>query len=251
MQLSGKTALLTGATGGLGRAIASSLASRGATLILSSRKGAELEELAASLPGEGHSTFVCDLNEDGAGEALIAEVGEFDILIANAGLGGGDAIADADAAVIKIVMRVNLEVPMVMSAAASKAIRDRGAEGHIVLISSLAGKLIPTGSTLYSASKHGLRVFGTGLAADLDGSGIGVSLIYPGFVREAGMFHDSGRKAPPGLGTAAPDEVGEAVAGAIEDEKLHVDVAPLAQRSLANIGMHSPRLIQELEKRMG
>ena len=88
MELTGKTALLTGATGGLGRAIAHSLASRGAILILSSRKAEELDELAGSLPGSGHRAIVSDLGEDGAAVELVGEAGEVDILIANAGLPG-------------------------------------------------------------------------------------------------------------------------------------------------------------------
>ena len=71
MDLDGRTTLLTGATGGLGRAIARALASRGAKLVLSSRKAEDLEQLAASLPGEGHTTVVCDLAEEGAALALL------------------------------------------------------------------------------------------------------------------------------------------------------------------------------------
>ena len=76
MQITGKTALLTGATGGLGRAIALALAQRGATLVLSSRKADELEQLAGSLPGEGHRTVVSELGSDGSGEKLIAAASE-------------------------------------------------------------------------------------------------------------------------------------------------------------------------------
>src|SRR6478736_6772163 len=73
MDLNGRTALLTGATGGLGRAIATALAARGARLILSSRKAEELVKVARSLPGTGHTTLVSDLAEEGA--ALVREVG--------------------------------------------------------------------------------------------------------------------------------------------------------------------------------
>jgi short-subunit dehydrogenase len=88
VELAGKTILLTGATGGLGRAIASALADRGASLILSSRKPEELDRLAASLPGSDHRTIVSDLAEEGAALALLAEAGEIDALVANAGLPG-------------------------------------------------------------------------------------------------------------------------------------------------------------------
>ena len=86
MNLNGKLVLLTGATGGLGRAIAEALAARGATLVLSSRKGAELEQLAASLPGDGHRVEVCDLAEEGEALRLLDAAGEIDVLVANAAL---------------------------------------------------------------------------------------------------------------------------------------------------------------------
>ena len=86
VELAGKTVLLTGATGGLGRAMASALADRGASLILSSRKPEELDRLAASLPRSGHRTIVSDLAEEGAALALLAEAGEIDALVANAAL---------------------------------------------------------------------------------------------------------------------------------------------------------------------
>ena len=75
MELSGRTALLTGATGGLGRAIAAALAARGAKLVLSGRKAEALEALAAELPGEGHRVLPADLAEPGAAEKLAAEAG--------------------------------------------------------------------------------------------------------------------------------------------------------------------------------
>src|SRR5688572_11137964 len=86
MEIGGKTALLTGATGGLGRAIAGALAAKGASVILSSRKPEELDQLAASLPGSGHRTIVADLADSGAALKLLDEAGALDILVANAAL---------------------------------------------------------------------------------------------------------------------------------------------------------------------
>ena len=86
MDLHGRTTLLTGATGGLGRAIATALAARGAKLILSSRKTEELVKLARSLPGGGHTTLVADLAKDGAALALLDQAGDVDVLVANAAL---------------------------------------------------------------------------------------------------------------------------------------------------------------------
>jgi short-subunit dehydrogenase len=219
-------------------------------LVLSSRKEAELGEMVSALPGDGHRAVVADLADDGAAAKLFAGAGEFQILVANAGLPGGGAVEAANEAAISNVIRVNLEAPIVISALAAARMRERGS-GQIVLISSLAGKLIPAGAALYSASKSGLRAFGLGLRNDLAGSGVGVSVIYPGFVRDAGMFHDGGGKAPPGIGTATPEQVGAAVARAIEQDRAQVDVAPLQQRGFANLGIHMPRVMQRLERALG
>src|SRR5680860_1121267 len=94
MDLSGRSALLTGATGGLGRAIATALAGKGAKLILSGRKPEALTAMAAELPGEGHRTIPADLAEAGAAEKLAADAGDVDILIANAGLPGSGRLSD-------------------------------------------------------------------------------------------------------------------------------------------------------------
>src|SRR5687768_142808 len=105
MELNGKTVLLTGATGGLGRAIAEALAARGASLILSSRKSHELEALAGDLPGE-HRAAVADLAQPGAAIALLADAGEIDILVANAALPASGALDSFSQAEVERALRV-------------------------------------------------------------------------------------------------------------------------------------------------
>ena len=87
--------------------------------------------------------------------------------------------------------------------------------GHLVFVSSLSGKARKPRCSIYNATKFGLRGFALGLRTDLAPQGIGVSLVSPGFMRDAGMFADSGAKPPPGLGTATPDQVAAAVVRAI------------------------------------
>jgi len=249
LQIEGKTALLTGATGGLGRAIAAELAGAGATLVLSSRKGAELEELAAALPGSGHRTVVADLAEPGAVPPLLEAAGDVEILIANAGIGGGSALEHNDAEMITTINRVNLEVPMLLAAGLRRPMLERGS-GQMVFISSLAAKAIPGGTAIYAATKAGLRAFALGLRADIGGRGVGVSVVMPGFVREAGMFHDSGAKAPAAVGTASPADVADGVLSAIAGDRAEVDVAPVQQRAFANFSFHFHGLGKTLERRM-
>lgn len=250
MDIDGRTALLTGATGGLGRAIATELASAGATLILSSRSPEQLDGLAGELPGGPHRVVPADLATEGAAETLLDEAGGFDVLIANAGVGGGNAIEENSTKAIKRVSRLNLEVPMLLAAGVREGMLERGA-GHMVFVSSLAGKAIPVGSALYAATKAGLRAFALGLRADLHGTGVGVSSVNPGFVREAGMFHDSGAKPPPGMGTASPRDVARAVREAIEGDRGDVDVAPVQQRAFVNFSYHFHGLGKRIERAAG
>ncbi len=245
MELEGKTVLLTGATGGLGRAIAEALAERGATLVLSSRKPEELDALALDLPGEGHRRIVSDLAEPGAAETLAAEAGEVDVLIANAGLGATAPIEEFSGEEIAGIVTVNLEAPIRLVRAYVPAMRERGS-GHIVLVSSLAGKAATARTALYTATKAGLRGFGLSLRQDLAGNGVGVSIVCPGFVREAGMFARSGRTPPMNLGTTTPGAVAAATVRAIERNKGEVDVAPLRQRALANFASRRPHLAARL-----
>jgi short-subunit dehydrogenase len=239
MELAGRTALLTGATGGLGRAIAKALAERGADVVLSARSSEALEELAAALPGQGHRVLVADLAEPGAAERLVAEAGEVDILIANAGLPAAGWLAEFTPEELKRALRVNLEAPMLMARALFPPMIERGG-GQLVFVSSLSGKAASPRSSIYNATKFGLRGFALGLRSDLASRGVGVSLVSPGFVREAGMFAESGAKAPVGMGTATPEQVGDAVIKAIERDKVELAVAPLPQRALAHFGMLSP-----------
>jgi short-subunit dehydrogenase len=231
--------LLTGATGGLGRAIAEGLAAAGATLVLSSRKSAELDQLGSSLPGEGHRPVVADLAVEGSAEKLLAEAGRVEILVANAGLPATGKLGDFSADDIARAVRVNLEAPMRMARELVPAMLERG-EGHLVFIASLAGKAPSPSSAVYNATKFGLRGFALGLRCDLEGTGVGVSVVSPGFIREAGMFADAGMKAPGGVGTATPGAVADAVLRAIQRDKYEIAVAPRRQRALAHLGLATP-----------
>jgi short-subunit dehydrogenase len=241
VRLEGQTALLTGATGGLGRAIAKALADAGAKLVVSSRRGDALEDLAASLPGSGHHAVTADLAADGAAERLVSEAGAVDVLVANAGLPGNGKLESFSQEQIARAVRVNFEVPIRMTRQLVPAMLERGA-GHFVFIASLAGKAPTPRSSIYNATKFGLRGFALGLRTDLMGSGVGVSIVSPGFVREAGMFADSGAKPPPPMGTTTPDKVAAGVVTAIERDRPEVVVAPLPDRALAHFGLAAPGL---------
>ncbi|MDX6609887.1 MAG: hypothetical protein QOF85_1812 [Solirubrobacterales bacterium] len=239
MELAGKTALLTGATGGLGRAIANALAARDTKLVLSGRKAEALEQLAGELPGDGHKVLPADLGQPGAAEKLAAEAAPVDALIANAGLPGSGRLLDLTAEQLARTLRVNLEAPMLLAQALEPSMVEKGS-GHMVFVASLSGKSATPLSSIYNATKFGLRGFALGLRADLDPLGIGVSIVSPGTIREAGMYADSGAKPIPGLGTGSPRQVADAVVKVIERNKVEISVAPMRQRVLAHFALTSP-----------
>jgi short-subunit dehydrogenase len=239
MEIRDKTVLLTGATGGLGRAMAMRLAGAGAKVTLSARGKDALDALAAELPGDGHSTAVADLGEPDAAGRLAAALGPIDCLVANAALPATGRITEISGNQVARMLRINLESPILLSQALLPGMLDRD-RGKIVLIGSLAGKAGSPRSSIYNASKFGLRGFAFGLSGDLAGTGVGVSVVAPGFVRDAGMFADSGAKAPARLGTTSPKEVADAVMKAIGSQKIEIAVAPLASRAMAHIGLVSP-----------
>jgi short-subunit dehydrogenase len=250
MDLGGKTVLLSGATGGIGRAIAQALAGRGAHVLVSSRKREALDELAASLPGDGHRVLVADLAEEGAAERLVAEAGEVDVLVANAGLPGSGTLDSFSQEEVGRALRVNLEAPIRMTREMLPAFRERGS-GHFVYVSSLAGKTASPRTSIYAATKFGLRGFALALREDLRSTPIGASVVLPGFIRDAGMFADSGAKPPPGLGTSTPQEVAAGVLRAIDHDRGEVQVAPRVQRLLAGFAHRRPELAGRIQQRGG
>jgi short-subunit dehydrogenase len=245
MDLRDRTVLLTGATGGLGRAIASAVAARGARLILSSRKAEELVKLARSLPGDGHTTLVSDLADEGAALAMLDQAGDIDVLVANAALPASGQLTGFSQDQIGRALRVNLEAPVRMTRELLPHWQQRGS-GHFVFISSISGFVSTPRASLYAATKFGLRGFALNLREDLRGSGVGVSVITPGAIRDAGMFADSGAPPPPGIGTGTPEQVGNAVVRAIERDKSEISVAPRRQRALARFAMMAPEISARL-----
>lgn len=243
----GGTALVTGATGGLGAAIARALSARGAGVVLSGRRRDALEPLAAELRGRA---VVADLAAADGPERLVAEVGSVDVLVANAGLPASGPVTDFSLEEIDRALAVNLRAPMALARLLVPGMVQRGG-GHLVFVSSLSGKVAAAGSAVYSATKFGLRGFAHGLRQDLRGSGVGVSTVFPGFIRDAGMFADTEVELPPGTGTRSPAEVGDAVVRAVERDLAEVDVASVALRASTVLAAIAPELTAALGRRLG
>jgi uncharacterized protein len=249
VNLNGARVLLTGATGGIGNAIARGLVERGAHVLATGRRREALDELAQSL-GDRLEVVVADLADRSAVDSLAERAGRVDVLVANAALPGSGALDSYTPEEIDRALDVNLRAPIQLTRTLLPAMIERGS-GHIVLISSLSGKVPAAYSSIYSATKFGLRGFGLSLNDELHESPVGVSIVAPGFIRDAGMFADSGVALPKGTGTRTPDDVAGGVVRAIETGRQEIDVAPLSFRLGARASGLAPSLVTGLQRRLG
>ena len=239
--------LLTGATGGIGQAIARAFAARGASLILTGRRADTLAELASEVSGQA---LACDLANRQDVERLIEQAGEVDILIANAGHPATGSLTELDQSRIDHMLEVNLRAPIALARAFAPAMVARG-RGHLVFMSSLSGKSAQPLSSIYSGTKFGLRGFALSARADLRPHGVGVSVVLPGFIRGTGMFPEDQVTLPPGVGTRTPEDVAASVLRAVERNQAEVSVAPLGLRVGASLAGLAPELAARVSRRLG
>jgi short-subunit dehydrogenase len=248
--------LVTGATGGIGQAIARAFASRGASLILTGRRTEVLEPLASELRGR---SVACDLSERGDVDRLCREAAaaEPDVFVANAALPASGLVTELTQEEIDRMLEVNLRAPVALARALAPGMIERG-RGHMVFVSSLSGKAASPASSIYSATKFGLRGFALGLREDLRPHHVGVSTVLPGFISEAGMFADAQRgaaeghiKLPPGVSTRTPGQVAAGVIRAIERNRAELDVAPALVRLGATFAGAAPQLAAAASRLMG
>lgn len=186
MTLTGKTAIVTGASSGIGEATARLLAQGGCNVALAARREDRLKDLAAEL-GEGALAVPTDVTDPVACEDLVSRAvesfGSVDLLIANAGLGLYGSIPNGDPEDWRRMFEVNVLGVLYATRAAVRHMLDRGS-GDIVIVSSLAGRRVPTADgTVYAATKHALTAVAEGLRMDVSARGVRVINVEPGLVR--------------------------------------------------------------------
>jgi short-subunit dehydrogenase len=252
MEITGRRILLTGATRGIGRALAERFARGGAKLALVARSAAPLQEIAANL---GAKAFPADLGDASEVEGLIdrveADGGPVDILVNNAGVSNVDYALNQTAASIESIVRVNLLTPMHLCQQVIPRMLARG-RGHIVNMGSIAGFMPPPGLVHYGASKAGLAQYTAGLRVDLRGLPIGLTLVQIGST--ASDMDDQTQNYAPYRrlrGKRSVEEmriplekVIDAIVDAIRRERRNV-VLPSAMRPLAAL-VEIPRRVLEL-----
>jgi short-subunit dehydrogenase len=177
MQLAGKRVLITGASRGIGEALAHAFAGAGATVALVARNKDAIERLAADLGGSAHYADLYDPSQvAGLIDRVEAEAGPIDVLVNNAGVESTAGLCEAPEDELRRVTEVNFLAPAELCRQAIPRMLRRG-DGHIVNVSSVAGSVVFPGLVSYAASKAALSHFTAGLRADLRGLPIATTLV--------------------------------------------------------------------------
>jgi NADP-dependent 3-hydroxy acid dehydrogenase YdfG len=184
--LTGKTAVVTGASSGIGRAIAERLGSAGAHVYLAGRTAAAMDASKATIEANGGraTPVVADVRDNAQVQALVEraaeETGRLDIMVNNAGVSHPSTIIDADPIEWREMFETNVLALLAGCQAAVRAMRKTGAQGHIVNISSVAARRPDSG--VYGATKHAVNCISATLRNELEGDSIRVVTIMPGAI---------------------------------------------------------------------
>jgi short-subunit dehydrogenase len=251
---SGTRAFVTGASRGIGRAVAQALAHRGATVGLAARSTPDLEQLATELPG-AHPVLTCDVALPAsirtAVEDFVAAEGGLDLLVANAGISHYEPIAEQSLEHIENMTAVNWMGTVHTVKAALPYMLEQGA-GHIVVMSSGAGLRGFPGAAAYGATKAAQRMFAEALRHELAGTGISVTTVFPGEIRTS--LHDHERTRMPawyrgGSDAASPDVLAKRILRAVERDSRHLHYRPLV-KGMGMLNGLSPAAADRVLRRM-
>jgi short-subunit dehydrogenase len=252
--------ILTGGSRGIGPYIARALAREGANVALAARDGQQLDTVRGEIEALGVRAVAvpADITKAGDRERLVAraaaELGPADALVNNAGVEPAGEFVDLDAQTIEDAIATNLTAAMLLTWRVLPAMVERG-RGHIVNVASLAGKVPIPYDSVYSATKFALVGFSHAIREELRASGVGVSVVCPGFVSDVGMFADAiaeaGVRAPSIAGTSRPEQVAGAVVRAIRHNVAEVIVTPATGRPLVTTALLSPGAGMLMMRRVG
>jgi short-subunit dehydrogenase len=238
VQLNNARVIITGASQGIGRAIALEFARRGARLALAARNQPRLEEVAASIRAAGGAAIVMptDITAEGAVERMAAdtirEFGGIDILVNNAGIGLHGTIADTSASDVEALFRLNLLAAAAAIRAVVPTMRAQRA-GMIINISSIAGRIVIPRIGYYSASKFAMTAIGEALRLEEAHRGIQVMNVFPGTTRSKFSENRLGSRGPAAHQRVSPvpaEKVARRIADAVEQNRSSVYVSWVPDR---------------------
>lgn len=251
----GTRALVTGASSGIGEALARALAARGATVGLAARSAEQLEALARELPGQGHLALPCDVASREAVEETVArfvrEAGSLDLVVANAGIAHYGPFRSLSPELIERMTAVNWLGTVWTVRAALEPMVAAG-HGHVVIVSSGAAMRSFPDAAVYGATKAAQRAFGEALRHELDGTGVGLTVAYPGEI--ATHLHDHEKATMPswyhgGDRAASPAKLADAVLAAVAADRRAV-AYPRLVGLLGIANGISPRFADTLLRRL-
>lgn len=258
--LAGKTALVTGVTGGIGPHIVRVLAKERMNLVLAARTSPKLEEIAAELRQGGHQAVAIptDVTDREAMYTLVAkaqqEFGGIDVLVNSAAVTTLGAYHNLSWDEIDTTLRANLQAPMYLTHVVLPMMLAQQ-RGHIVNIASLEGKAGLAYQEAYCATKAGLILFTSALRASYHEQGVSASVICPGFIKQAGVFQrimeSTGVTYPAILGASLPQKVARAVPRAIKRDVPELIVNPIPVKPILALQALSPKLAERLYLGMG
>lgn len=187
-KLSNKTAIITGASSGIGQAIAEELASEGANVVIAARREDKLKQIAEQINNQGQGralSVVTDITVQAEVENLVNRAteafGDIDILVNNAGIVGNGKVTDGEVAAWDKMIDVNIKGVLYGIDACLPDMKERGS-GHIINTASVSGFEVTKTSTVYSATKFAVRAISMGLEKELARTGVRVTNISPGMV---------------------------------------------------------------------
>ncbi|HWB69863.1 MAG TPA: SDR family NAD(P)-dependent oxidoreductase [Solirubrobacterales bacterium] len=258
-QLRGRTALVTGATGGIGREIARRLAREGMNVLASGRREEVLADVVAELGelGVRAAAVPADLSDLSQVGPLVEQaekaLGEIDLLVNNAGVELAAAFPAYASEELTATVDVNLTAPMLLTHRVLPGMLSRG-RGHVVFISSMAGKFGPAHQEPYAATKAGLIGLNQALRAEYVNSPVGFSVICPGFTAGEGMYQrmvEEGIKSNRLIGETTTAKVAERVLDAVRRDRAEVVETGAPVRPLLALLQIFPGLAAQLAERTG
>jgi len=241
--LAGRTALVTGAAGGLGRHLCAALREEGMKLVVSGRDPAKLE-------GLGDRVVVADLTNRDDVHRLAREAGDVDVLVNNAGIELTKRFADLTDEHVDAMVAINLTAPLLLTRDLLGGMLARG-RGHVVFIASMSGKVGVSCNEPYAATKAGLIGLTRSLRAEFRDAPVGFSVISPGFIADTGMWQRMGEKAPLLAGEAKPENVVAATLKAIRRDLPDITVNGAPIRPMLALGAVAPGVFDRLTNRLG
>ncbi|MDJ0674903.1 MAG: SDR family oxidoreductase [Calothrix sp. MO_167.B42] len=253
--IAGKTVLLTGASGGIGAFIARTLAQEGATVVGVSRSQSGLEKISAEINATGGKAISIpfDITKLAELPTLVEKInqiaGEVDIVINNAAIEKFRPFQNYTSEDIQSILTLNLHAPMELTRLLLPSMLERNI-GHIVNISSGAGKKAAPFNSIYSASKAGLIAWSEAIRQELANTNIGVSVICPGCTN-AGMFLALDMPAPSGVRIAEPTEVADVVIESIQQNRKEVILDSFAVKVFYALSQLSPEWGDSMIKKAG